>query len=139
MQSTTVVVSGKGSNPKTTLYVGGLQESVNEAILHSAFIPFGAHRAGWHHAQDRTCVATAATLGLEGSMPTVSTVLDTMSCQRLLYNGSTCIFNLRALALHVRHIMVVRKQNCYVQCCAPGKVLSVAGLAAGAGLSALYD
>ena len=41
MQSTTVTVSGKGSNPKTTLYVGGLQESVNEAILHSAFIPFG--------------------------------------------------------------------------------------------------
>ncbi len=43
MQSTTVTISGKGSNPKTTLYVGGLQESVNEAILHSAFIPFGAH------------------------------------------------------------------------------------------------
>ena len=42
MQSTTVTISGKGSNPKTTLYVGGLQESVNEAILHSAFIPFGA-------------------------------------------------------------------------------------------------
>ena len=41
MQSTTVAVSGKGSNPKTTLYVGGLEESVNEAILHSAFIPFG--------------------------------------------------------------------------------------------------
>lgn len=41
MQSTTVAVGGKGSNPKTTLYVGGLEESVNEAILHSAFIPFG--------------------------------------------------------------------------------------------------
>ncbi len=41
MQSTTVVVGGKGTNPKTTLYVGGLEESVNEAILHSAFIPFG--------------------------------------------------------------------------------------------------
>ena len=41
MQSTTVAVGGKGSNPKTVLYVGGLEESVNEAILHSAFIPFG--------------------------------------------------------------------------------------------------
>ena len=41
MQSTTVTVGGKGSNPKTTLYVGGLEETVNEAILHSAFIPFG--------------------------------------------------------------------------------------------------
>lgn len=41
MQSTTVVVGGKGSNPKTVLYVGGLEENVNEAILHSAFIPFG--------------------------------------------------------------------------------------------------
>eukprot|EP00232_Nephroselmis_pyriformis_P021442 CAMPEP_0182864766 /NCGR_PEP_ID=MMETSP0034_2-20130328/7336_1 /TAXON_ID=156128 /ORGANISM="Nephroselmis pyriformis, Strain CCMP717" /LENGTH=111 /DNA_ID=CAMNT_0024997029 /DNA_START=112 /DNA_END=444 /DNA_ORIENTATION=+ len=28
-------------NPKTTLYVGGLEEQVNEAILHAAFIPFG--------------------------------------------------------------------------------------------------
>ena len=41
MQTTSVAVAGKGSNPKTTLYVGGLEESVNEAILHSAFIPFG--------------------------------------------------------------------------------------------------
>ncbi len=32
---------GKGTNPKTTLYVGGLEENVNEAILNSAFIPFG--------------------------------------------------------------------------------------------------
>lgn len=31
----------QGSNPKTTLYVGGLDDAVNEAILHSAFIPFG--------------------------------------------------------------------------------------------------
>lgn len=31
----------KGGNPKTTLYVGGLEESVNEATLHAAFIPFG--------------------------------------------------------------------------------------------------
>eukprot|EP01025_Chloroclados_australasicus_P020749 TRINITY_DN21895_c0_g1_i1.p1 TRINITY_DN21895_c0_g1~~TRINITY_DN21895_c0_g1_i1.p1 ORF type:complete len:171 (-),score=44.21 TRINITY_DN21895_c0_g1_i1:399-911(-) len=31
----------KSSNPKDTLYVGGLAEKVNEAILHSAFIPFG--------------------------------------------------------------------------------------------------
>jgi len=29
------------TNPKTSLYVGGLDESVNEAILHAAFIPFG--------------------------------------------------------------------------------------------------
>lgn len=36
-----VLVAGKGSNKKTTLYVGGLEESVNEATLHSAFIPFG--------------------------------------------------------------------------------------------------
>ncbi|KAH7302446.1 hypothetical protein KP509_23G073900 [Ceratopteris richardii] len=30
-----------GPNPKTTLYVGGLEENVTEAILHAAFIPFG--------------------------------------------------------------------------------------------------
>jgi hypothetical protein len=36
-----VLVAGKGTNKKTTLYVGGLEENVNEAILHSAFIPFG--------------------------------------------------------------------------------------------------
>lgn len=36
-----MVVGGKGTNKKTTLYVGGLEENVNEAILHSAFIPFG--------------------------------------------------------------------------------------------------
>jgi peptidyl-prolyl isomerase E (cyclophilin E) len=41
MSTTLVAVGGKGSNPKTTLYVGGLEESVNEAILHAAFIPFG--------------------------------------------------------------------------------------------------
>ena len=35
------MVGGKGTNKKTTLYVGGLEENVNEAILHSAFIPFG--------------------------------------------------------------------------------------------------
>eukprot|EP00959_Pyramimonas_sp_CCMP1952_P374472 7842387-Pyramimonas_sp.AAC.1 len=29
------------NNPKTTVYVGGLEDSVNEAILHAAFIPFG--------------------------------------------------------------------------------------------------
>jgi len=40
-ESTLVEVQGKGSNPKTTLYVGGLDETVNEAVLHSAFIPFG--------------------------------------------------------------------------------------------------
>ena len=34
-------LSGKGTNPKTTLYVGGLEDNVTEAILHAAFIPFG--------------------------------------------------------------------------------------------------
>mmetsp|Transcript_44595 Transcript_44595/g.74412 ORF Transcript_44595/g.74412 Transcript_44595/m.74412 type:complete len:165 (+) Transcript_44595:285-779(+) len=29
------------ANPKTTVYVGGLDDSVNEAVLHAAFIPFG--------------------------------------------------------------------------------------------------
>ena len=41
MQSTLVKVTGKGSNPKTTLYVGGLEDNVNDAILHAAFLPFG--------------------------------------------------------------------------------------------------
>lgn len=40
-QTTLVSLSGKGTNPKTTLYVGGLEESVTESILHAAFIPFG--------------------------------------------------------------------------------------------------
>jgi peptidyl-prolyl isomerase E (cyclophilin E) len=30
-----------GTNPKTTLYVGGLEENVTEGVLHAAFIPFG--------------------------------------------------------------------------------------------------
>ena len=41
MSTTLVAVSGKGSNPKTTLYVGGLDEAVTEAVLHAAFVPFG--------------------------------------------------------------------------------------------------
>lgn len=41
MQTTSVVVGGKGTNAKTALYVGGLEESVTEATLHSTFIPFG--------------------------------------------------------------------------------------------------
>jgi peptidyl-prolyl isomerase E (cyclophilin E) len=41
MSTTLVAVGGKGANPKTTLYVGGLEESVNESTLHAAFIPFG--------------------------------------------------------------------------------------------------
>ena len=41
MSTTLVAVGGKGSNPKNTLYVGGLDETVNDSILHSAFIPFG--------------------------------------------------------------------------------------------------
>lgn len=41
METTVVAVQGKGSNPKTVLYVGGLEESVTELSLKSAFIPFG--------------------------------------------------------------------------------------------------
>lgn len=42
MATTTLVATGgKGSNPKTTLYVGGLAENVNEEILQAAFLPFG--------------------------------------------------------------------------------------------------
>ncbi|PSC71773.1 Peptidyl-prolyl cis-trans isomerase E [Micractinium conductrix] len=41
MQTTVVAKGGKGSNPKTALYVGGLEATVNEAALHSAFLPFG--------------------------------------------------------------------------------------------------
>mmetsp|Transcript_22788 Transcript_22788/g.49934 ORF Transcript_22788/g.49934 Transcript_22788/m.49934 type:complete len:151 (-) Transcript_22788:577-1029(-) len=41
METTLVAVGGKGSNPKTTLYVGGLEENVNDSTLHAAFIPFG--------------------------------------------------------------------------------------------------
>jgi len=41
MATTLVAVGGKGANPKTTLYVGGLEETVTEATLHAAFIPFG--------------------------------------------------------------------------------------------------
>ena len=41
METTLVSIEGKGTNPKTTLYVGGLEESVNDASLHAAFIPFG--------------------------------------------------------------------------------------------------
>jgi hypothetical protein len=41
MSTTVVATGGKGSNPKTTLYVGGLAENVNEEILQAAFLPFG--------------------------------------------------------------------------------------------------
>lgn len=41
MATTRVATGGKGSNPKTTLYVGGLHETVNEEILQGAFLPFG--------------------------------------------------------------------------------------------------
>jgi peptidyl-prolyl isomerase E (cyclophilin E) len=41
MSTTLVATGGKGSNPKTTLYVGGLAENVNEEILQGAFLPFG--------------------------------------------------------------------------------------------------
>lgn len=41
METTRVELTGPGTNPKTTLYIGGLDENVNESILYSAFIPFG--------------------------------------------------------------------------------------------------
>eukprot|EP00879_Flechtneria_rotunda_P014242 GHRR01014879.1.p1 GENE.GHRR01014879.1~~GHRR01014879.1.p1 ORF type:complete len:165 (+),score=77.74 GHRR01014879.1:294-788(+) len=41
MSTVVVATGGKGSNPKTTLYVGGLHEMVNEEILQGAFLPFG--------------------------------------------------------------------------------------------------
>ncbi len=41
MSTTLVATSGKGNNPKTTLYVGGLHELVNEEVLQGAFLPFG--------------------------------------------------------------------------------------------------
>lgn len=61
MATTLVATGGKGSNPKTSLYVGGLAENVNEEILQAAFLPFGnlkdinipldhatgKHRGGW--------------------------------------------------------------------------------------------
>lgn len=40
-QTTLVELSGRGTNPKTTLYVGGLEDSVTEQMLHAAFLPFG--------------------------------------------------------------------------------------------------
>jgi peptidyl-prolyl isomerase E (cyclophilin E) len=39
MQST--LVATKTPNPKTTLYVGGLDEGATPASLHAAFVPFG--------------------------------------------------------------------------------------------------
>lgn len=32
---------GKEAQPKRNVYVGGLEEQVNEEILHAAFVPFG--------------------------------------------------------------------------------------------------
>lgn len=31
----------KETQPKRNVYVGGLEEQVNEEILHAAFVPFG--------------------------------------------------------------------------------------------------
>lgn len=31
----------KEAQPKRNVYVGGLEEQVNEEILHAAFVPFG--------------------------------------------------------------------------------------------------
>lgn len=42
MQSTLVTTAqAAAAAPKTTLYVGGLDDSVTAATLHAAFIPFG--------------------------------------------------------------------------------------------------
>lgn len=41
MQSTLVAVGGKGTNPKTTLYIGGIHEDVKEAGLQIIFQAFG--------------------------------------------------------------------------------------------------
>jgi peptidyl-prolyl isomerase E (cyclophilin E) len=41
MTSLLVTAYSKGTNPKTTLYVGGLDEGITDATLHAAFIPFG--------------------------------------------------------------------------------------------------
>lgn len=41
METNKVAATGKGSNPKTALYVGGLEESITDDILKAAFIPFG--------------------------------------------------------------------------------------------------
>lgn len=41
METTKVAQSGKGSNPKTALYVGGLEETITDDVLKAAFIPFG--------------------------------------------------------------------------------------------------
>jgi peptidyl-prolyl isomerase E (cyclophilin E) len=65
MSTTLVAVEGKGSNPKTTLYVGGLEESVNESSLHAAFIPYGDirdvnipmdHASGKHRSAGGACM-----------------------------------------------------------------------------------
>lgn len=62
MSTTLVATGGKGSNPKTSLYVGGLAENVNEEILQAAFLPFGNlkdinipldHATGKHRGEDR--------------------------------------------------------------------------------------
>ena len=41
MQTTLVDVEGQGKNPKTTLYVGGLDECVDKKSFYAAFLPFG--------------------------------------------------------------------------------------------------
>jgi peptidyl-prolyl isomerase E (cyclophilin E) len=62
MSTTLVATGGKGSNPKTSLYVGGLAENVNEEILQAAFLPFGNmkdinipldHATGKHRGETR--------------------------------------------------------------------------------------
>lgn len=40
-QTTIVSLSGRGTNAKTTLFVGGLHEDVTPEILRAAFLPFG--------------------------------------------------------------------------------------------------
>jgi hypothetical protein len=65
MSTTVVATGGKGSNPKTTLYVGGLAENVNEEILQAAFLPFGNlkdinipldHATGQHRGEVAPCL-----------------------------------------------------------------------------------
>ena len=41
MATTTVSFAGKGPATKRTLYVGGLEDSVDEGLLEAAFVPFG--------------------------------------------------------------------------------------------------
>lgn len=82
MSTTVVATGGKGSNPKTTLYVGGLAENVNEEILQAAFLPFGNlkdinipldHATGQHRGKD---ASLPGVLGQGRSMPPCLYIAD---------------------------------------------------------------